>query len=197
MIIALFNSVGSLSDEKLMEKFRESGNSWYVGELYKRYSHPVTAICLSYFKNREETEDAVMEVFEMVLSDLKRYDVQSFKPWLLTVVRHYCIRKKDKARKESGQHADLKKNKDHFMELSHELSLDHIDGEVSPDLRAELEKAMSQLKEEQKVCVELFFLQDKSYQQIAEITGFPLHKVKSYIQNGKRNLKIYLESLNG
>lgn len=197
MFLALFDTSKMLSDEKLMQRYRETGNNWYVGELYKRYSHPVSALCYSYFKNREETEDAVMEVFELVLSDLKKYEVQTFKPWLLTVVRHYCIRRKDKGRREMDQHNKLKKNKEHFMELSHELSLDSMDGVAGPDFERELENGIAQLKDEQKVCVELFFLKDKSYQEICDITGYPMNKVKSFIQNGKRNLKIYLESLNG
>jgi RNA polymerase sigma-70 factor (ECF subfamily) len=56
-----------------------------------------------------------------------------------------------------------------------------------------LEEAIQELSEEQKLCVNLFYLQKKSYQQITDRTGFTLMQVKSYIQNGKRNLKIILE----
>ncbi len=194
MILALFDSSNFLSDESLMEKYRTTGNTWYVGELYKRYSNPVSALCFSFFKNREETEDAVMEVFELIMKDLLKTEVQQFKPWLITVVRHYCLRKKDKLRKEEENKGELKNSSVHFMEFRSELSLDTIDKGKSRDIEADLALAIQDLKEEQRVCVELFFLKDKSYQDIADETGYPLQKVKSYIQNGKRNLKIFLES---
>lgn len=197
MFLAIFHTVESLSDEKLLEKYRSSGNSWYVGELYKRYTKAVAGVCYSYFKDRNEAEDTVMEIFELVISDLKKYEVQTFKPWLFSVVRHYCLRKKEKSKKAFDHHQDLKKNPDYFMESSDELSLSFLDGQVSRDMHVELEKAIAQLKDEQRICVELFFLQDKSYQEISTITGYSLNNVKSHIQNGKRNLKILLESQNG
>ncbi len=138
-----------------------------------------------------------MEIFELLLEDLKRYEVNVFKPWLFSVVRHYCLRKKEKATREFQKQGELKKDQSHFMELREELSLDKTEGIRKEELLDELGKAIAQLKEEQRICVELFYLQDKSYQEIAAISGYPLQKVKSYIQNGKRNLKLYLENTNG
>ena len=51
---------------------------------------------------------------------------------------------------------------------------------------------MELLNPEQKQTVELFYLQEKSYKEIVDQTGFSMNDVKSYIQNGKRNLKIML-----
>lgn len=197
MILGILNTGTLLSDEKLIANYKESSNTWYVGELYKRYSNPVTTICFSYFKNREETEDAVMEIFELLLVDLKKYEIAKFKPWLVTVVKHYCIKKKDKNLKERDNFQHAKKNPDHFMELYSELSLDHIDGVSQDDFLQDIESGIGQLKDEQQICVRLFYLDDKSYIDIAEETGYDINKVKSYIQNGKRNLKIYLERANG
>jgi RNA polymerase sigma-70 factor (ECF subfamily) len=56
-----------------------------------------------------------------------------------------------------------------------------------------LEKCIETLGDEQKQCVKLFYLQEKCYKEITESTGFDMNKVKSYIQNGKRNLKICME----
>lgn len=197
MIIGILHSSAGPSDEKLMEKYRSTGNTWFVGELYQRYSRPVSAMCYSYFRNTEDAEDAAMEIFEVIMADLKKHEIQNFKPWLYSVVRHYCLRKLDKSRKREANHQEFKKSGDPFMELSSELSLDFMNGEQSPDLIEELKKAIDSLKDDQRTCVELFFIQDKSYQEIADITGYSLMKVKSNIQNGKRNLKIYLESLHG
>ncbi|MFZ5553854.1 MAG: RNA polymerase sigma factor [Bacteroidota bacterium] len=192
MIIALLNNYGQYSDEYLVEHYRQSGNSFFVGELYKRYSLPVTAICFSYFKERNETEDTVMEVFEMVLADLKKYEVQNFKAWLLTSVKHYCLKKKEKNQRKTEKERDFKKTEKHFMELQEELSPTDKEADTERVL-VQLQQAISQLKGEQKTCLELFYLQDQSYQEIAESTGYDINKVKSYIQNGKRNLKLFME----
>ena len=53
--------------------------------------------------------------------------------------------------------------------------------------------SLEELNPEQKQCLILFYLEKKSYQEISENTGFSLMQVKSYIQNGKRNLKILLD----
>jgi len=196
LILAILNSHSHYTDETLIQNYRESGNSFYVGELYKRYSMPVTAICYSYFKERQETEDTVMEVFEMVLADLKKYEIQNFKAWLITSVKHYCLKKKDKNHRKTEKERDFKKTEKHFMELSEEISPSDKEADSEKAIR-QLEQAISQLKGEQKICVELFYMQDKSYQEIAESTGYDINKVKSYIQNGKRNLKILMEENHG
>jgi RNA polymerase sigma factor (sigma-70 family) len=197
VIIGIFHTTTGLSDEKLMERYRSTGNSWFLGELYKRYSHPVSAMCYYYFRNTEDAEDTAMEIFEILMIDLKKHEIQNFKPWLHSVVRHYCLRKLDKSRKPDARYQEMKKSGDHFMELSSELSLDFMNGEIPPDLEDELKKAIESLKDDQRICVELFFIHERSYQDIADETGYPINKVKSHIQNGKRNLKIFLENQHG
>ena len=56
-----------------------------------------------------------------------------------------------------------------------------------------LELSLKELNPEQQQCVTLFYLQKKSYQEVSDTTGFSMLQVKSYIQNGKRNLKILIE----
>lgn len=197
MIIAILNTGSLLSDEKLIANYKDTNNTWYVGELYKRYSNPVTTICFSYFKNREETEDAVMEIFELLIVDLKKYEITKFKPWLVSVVKHYCIKRKDKLTKSRDLLQNAKKNPEHFMELYAELSLDNTEEVQKEVFLQDMELGISQLKDEQQICLRMFYLEDKSYQDITEQTGYDINKVKSYIQNGKRNLKIYLERTNG
>ena len=60
----------------------------------------------------------------------------------------------------------------------------------------QLEKGLEELKEDQKIGIKLFYLESKSYQQIADQTGWDLKKVKSEIQNGKRNLKLKVKEQN-
>jgi RNA polymerase sigma-70 factor (ECF subfamily) len=56
-----------------------------------------------------------------------------------------------------------------------------------------LTEALKELNTEQQVCVTLFYIEKKSYQQISEHTGYTMMQVKSHIQNGKRNMKILIE----
>ena len=69
----------------------------------------------------------------------------------------------------------------------------HTDDRDLEDDLGRLEKCIEELQDEQKQCVELFYIRKKPYQTIVESTGFEMKKVKSYIQNGKRNLKICME----
>lgn len=191
MIIALFNSKSKLNDEELVEKYRSSGNSFWLGELYQRYSLAISGVCYNFLKNREEAEDAAMEIFEILSKDLHKYEVKNFRPWLLNVVRHHCLKKKDKNVKIRESKEGYKKEHYLFIEIKEELG---------SDKEAEFEKvignlnaALDSLNEEQKLCIELFYLRDLSYKEITDQTGMNENKVKSHIQNGKRNLKIYLE----
>jgi RNA polymerase sigma-70 factor (ECF subfamily) len=79
-----------------------------------------------------------------------------------------------------------------IMESESDLHLEE-EGGLESDL-SKLEKCIEKLGSEQKSCVELFFIQQKCYQEITDLTGFDFKKVKSYIQNGKRNLKQCMES---
>lgn len=80
---------------------------------------------------------------------------------------------------------------DFFVENGDDLSLlQKIEDELRFDA---LEIALKELKADQKTCVELFYLKHMSYGDIVDVTGYDLKKVKSYIQNGKRNLKLKLE----
>lgn len=155
--------------------------------LYERYLTLVYGVCLNYLKDREEARDASMEIFEKLLSTQGGHDVDKFRTWLYVVAKNHCLMK---LRSKKGQE---EKKMQLFMEYgdyAHPLDEDEIDR--SPQLHECLEG----LKAEQKSCVALFYFEKKSYQQIAELERLDVKEVKSYIQNGKRNLKICIESKN-
>lgn len=181
----------ALSDKELITKYRYSYDSAYVGELFQRYTHLVFGVCMKYLKDRDESQDAVMDIFEKVLTDLKKHDVDNFKSWVYSVARNHCLMK---LRKESSMQVH-KNGFEHFAKEFMENGTPlHLESEEEYELlRQRLNKGIEQLNGEQKECIELFFLQEKSYQEIADSTGYSLNQVKSYLQNGKRNLKIYLE----
>ena len=174
-----------MEDLDLLELFRETSEPKYLGALYDRYIHLVYGLCLKYLKSREDSQDAVMGIYEKVSDVLISTEVAHFKSWLYVVAKNYCLME---LRRRNGQE---EKNNVLRMEFASET---HLNNEaLDTDLEA-LQMCLAQLRDEQKLCVTLFYLQKNSYQEVATQSGLPLKTVKSAIQNGKRNLKICIES---
>lgn len=148
--------------------------------------HLVYGVCLNYFKEEEASKDAVMQIFEELIIKLKVHEVQNFKSWLHVLTRNHCLM----ALRKSAKHTTVSLE-DAFVENGDFVHLD-IEDTKEKQLTI-MEKCMETLPEEQKISVDLFYLQEKCYKEVAEITGYEMLKVKSYIQNGKRNLKICIE----
>lgn len=169
-----------------MEKYRKTGKKNHVGELYNRYAHLVFGVCMKYLKNQQQAEDATVEVFEKLLVDLKTKEVETFRAWIYVVSKNHSLMILRKASR-------LREKKQQYEAVAAEHG-NSSDDKVLLEGRFEaLEHAINHLKPEQKQCVELFFLEKRSYKEIVDLTGFSLKTVKSHIQNGKRNLKITLE----
>lgn len=182
-----------LDDGELISRYLQHKDIDLLGVLYQRYMHLVYGVCLKYLKNREESKDAVMQVFEKLIVEIEKHEVRNFKSWLYVLVKNYCLmelRKRD---------ADSKKFRQFSAEKIMESTIDlhPIDDSENIDLNGALKKCIEQLKNEQKVCIELFYFKEKCYNEIAGSLDIPVNKVKSYIQNGKRNLKICLEKASG
>lgn len=182
-----------LSDADLIKNYKSSENPAYVAELFRRYMPLLATIAYSYFGKSPLGEDAIMEVYEIIAADLKSHDVQNFKPWLYSVSKNHFLKVKKKEGVYDLFDNDMMKSQDLFVENGEELSL-KLENE---ELLNKLEGSLSELNDEQQVCVTLFYLKGKSYKEVADETGFELSKVKSHIQNGKRNLKLILEKTNG
>lgn len=182
------------SDSELILEYKNSGNNVLVGILYKRYAHLVLGLCIKYLKDKDEAQDAVMQIFEKLLQDLLKHQIEFFKSWLYTYSKNHCLMnlrlKQSKLKKE----IQLYENATLFMEKEEEEHHHINEKEKQYEL---LELAIQGLSPEQKICIECFYLRNKSYQEIADQTGYSLNEVKSYIQNGKRNLKIKLEKQTG
>ena len=178
------------SDEELISYYRNSHDVIYAGELYLRYARMATGVCLHYLKDREESKDAVMQIFERLLHELKRQEIKHFRPWLYTVIKNHClmeIRKRD-------QTQPITENDRVFMENTGDTPLTEEEEEISRAMVIDyLKSGLRDLKPEQKNCIELFYLQNRSYKEIVQMTSYTLNDVKSHIQNGKRNLKLYIE----
>jgi RNA polymerase sigma factor (sigma-70 family) len=183
----------NLSDIDLINLYKMHGDRTFVGELYKRYSGFCFAVSMKYLKEEEACHDAVMSVFEKLFDYLHKHQIENFKSWLYSVVKNHCLLELRKS-KNTIRHYDETQLSENVME--NRAFMYQGTDVLLEDRLQELEKAIPHLSEEQKTCIELFYLHDKSYQEVSQMTGYDMKKVKSYIQNGKRNLKIMLESRN-
>jgi RNA polymerase sigma factor (sigma-70 family) len=173
------------SDAYLIEQYRNTSDNAYVGILFERYTHLVYGVCMKYLRDSDEAKDAVMAIFEKLLTDLKKHDIEFFKAWLHTVSKNHCLMLLRKA------HIQTEFMDYHAVEFNEAL---HHEQAAELELKLSLlEKAIGTLDEHQQACIRMFYLEQKSYQQITDVTGYDYNQVKSYIQNGKRNLKIYMQ----
>lgn len=183
-----------VTDEELVHRYRNSHETVYIGELYQRYTHLVFGVCMKYFKNEAEAEDATMQIFEKLITELKKHHVVAFKPWLHMVVKNFCMMEFRKQSSSTKKHTQLVNDTKSVMEND---TVDHLQlAEEKEYVLQHLQEGIDELKEEQRICIELFYLKDCSYNEIANITGYSINEVKSYIQNGKRNLKNYITAKN-
>lgn len=181
------------TDDELVIHYRTSGDKMAVGELFKRHSLMCFTVCNKYLKNEEAAQDAAMSIFEKLFEDLKKHEIQNFKSWLHSVCRNHCLMQLRKQEMKMSKNTVYIDDENSFMELESFLHQDITEFDKEQKLQT-LEKAITELKDKQRECIELFYLQQKSYDEICQLTGYSNNDVKSSIQNGKRNLKILLEN---
>ena len=175
-----------LPDKELVSLFRTSGNMEVLAVLFQRYMELLYGVCLKYLKQPEAAKDAVMQIFEELVQKLPKHEVDNFKSWLYTLAKNYCLMqlRTPKNLKTTEFNPDS-------MQLEEEM---HLNGVLLKEENLQkLEQCLKTLSHEQKQAVELFYLQNKCYKEIAAITGIDWNKVRSFIQNGRRNLKICME----
>lgn len=180
------NKYRKLSDDELVTAFKSNNNSAAFGELYERYAHLVMGTCMKYLKNKMIAEDLTMNIFEDLQTKIRKHEIQHFKSWLYRVTKNECLMhlRKQKIEISSEELHILEDNEDTQVLLSKEVKLTLLEG------------VLPELKNEQRICLELFYLKDRSYQEISEELNIDIKQVKSAIQNGKRNLKLKLEEHN-
>lgn len=178
---AAFNHI---TDNDLLKKYQSDLNKEWLGILLQRYTLLLLGVCMKYLKNEEEAKDAVQQIFLKALNELEKYQVDYPKSWLYKIACNHCLMKiRDR---KSTIELDKQDEKLFITDTDKEYIAEK---EINLNL---LEEALEELNQEQKSCITLFYHHKKSYQQISDITGYSLLKVKSNIQNGKRNLKLML-----
>ena len=174
------------SDTELVLLYRESGDLKVLGELYQRYMELVYGVCLKYLKEPELAQDAVMQIFEELVSKLKKHEVDNFRGWLHQVAKNYCLMllRTPKNLKTVALPPLLMQNEEDV----------HLNGVMEKEENFQkLEKCIASLSDEQRTMIKLFYLDAKCYNEIVEITGLEWNHVRSSIQNGRRNLKLCME----
>lgn len=175
-----------IDDNELLQRFYADHDNEWLGILLQRYTMLLLGVCMKYLKNEEDAKDSVQQVFLKAINELHKYKVDYFKSWIYMVAKNHCLMKlrdKGKYTAEINEHLmatpDETTDKNNYIEKDRALT--------------DMAQALTQLNKEQQLCVTLFYLEKKSYQEIVTQTSFSLLQVKSHIQNGKRNLKILLE----
>lgn len=179
-----------LSDSEILLLYRRKGDGKCISELFNRYSHLVLGVCMKYLKDEDSAKDALMQIFEKLIEDLRKMEIDNFRSWLYTVSKNQCLMliRSQKSRRHHEEGYEIERSL--FMEIDDDV---HLNGVMEKEKQLELlESGLMQLLPEQQKCVRLFYLEAKSYNEIAEATGYSMNQVKSYIQNGKRNLKMFL-----
>jgi RNA polymerase sigma factor (sigma-70 family) len=179
-------SHNSLTDKELVALYKESGDMAVLGELYQRYMELVYGVCLKYYKEPETAKDSVMQIFEELVSKLKKHEVDNFRAWLHQVAKNHCL-----MQLRTPKNLKTVEFKTEVMQSGEEV---HLNGVLEKEENfKKLEFCLGTLTDEQREAVKLFYLDGKCYNEIVEITGKDWNQVRSFIQNGRRNLKLCME----
>ena len=190
MFLKRFRRYKPTTDAEYVAAYRATGDLAVLGELYERHMELVYAVCYNYLRDEDEAKDAVMHLFEQLVTDLRRHDVQQFQSWLHSVARNYCLmqlRRKQAHPLATLLTHDAAEGEPNDLMLLVDPEADGAD--LEEDL-THMETCLHALPAEQRSCLTLFYLEQKSYTDVAHLTGYDLKQVKSYLQNGRRNLKL-------
>ena len=176
----LFKKKEYNSDEELLKHYKQSGNKELFADLFKKYVSVVYGTCLFYLQDKDEAQDATMQLFEKLMLDINNREIDNFKGWLSFVVRNHCI---SLIRKNKSQTKNIKSYYEFEYETPNYEQEEKINSVNDDVLLENMKECLPKLKENQRICVELFYLKNQSYQDIANETNFSLNEIKSYIQN--------------
>ena len=174
------------SDEELVVLYKRSGDLNCLAQLYQQYMDLVYGVCLKYLKDDEDAKDSTLIIYEELVTKLKKHEVANFKSWLYQLAKNHCLMKLRSEKKWSKVNIDvsLVQNEENV----------HLNGELEKEENfKQLSFCLEQLGSEQRTVLELFYMQGKCYKEIVEQTGIEWNKVRSFIQNGRRNLKICMD----
>lgn len=173
----------TLTDEDLLQRYRQQGDNHWLGVLLQRYTMLLLGVAMKYLKDKDQAEDAVQQIMLKTLTHLPQGEIQNFKGWLYILMRNHCL--------QQLREKTYKASEEHLIAAAADTTSIAALAEKEHTLQ-QMEAALASLIPEQRLSLVLFYLKKKSYQEIMEQTGFSFMQVKSFIQNGKRNLKLIL-----
>lgn len=174
-----------ISEQELLRRYYQEGNKEWLGILLQRYTLLLLGVCMKYLKNEEAARDAVQQIFLKAITELEKYEVEFIKSWLYMIAKNHCLMQ---FRDKNRQLVELSEQMAETEDSDEKLSIKEKD-----QLLDWMHESIKNLNPEQQQCVTLFYLEKKSYQQVAEETGYTILQVKSSIQNGKRNLRLMIQ----
>ncbi|MGJ1206145.1 RNA polymerase sigma factor [Sphingobacterium lactis] len=177
-----------MDEKELLQYYRQTGSLDALGKLYAPYMSLLYGVCYKYLQDADQSQDAVMQIFDELIQKLRIHEVDNFKSWVYVYARNYCLMQLRKDKRVTK--VDIE---DHLYESEQRLGGTEEKKWEERDFE-KLESCMLTLNREQEQCIRMFYLEQKCYKDIADETGYGIAKVKSYLQNGRRNLKICMES---
>lgn len=184
------NRFKKLSDQELIRTYQISLDERYLSELLHRYAYLVLFICNKYLKNREESDDAIMEVLGKMSLKISELEVNNFKSWLYTVTKNFCLNKIEENKDLGVEFVDISEADEIFFMQFPDFDCLIVGDEEKVDW---LQKAIDGLNADQKECINLFYFRKMSYHEIMEMKKWEMDQVRSHLQNARRNIRIYLE----
>ena len=179
-------SASDLPDDELVKRYQQSGDPNLLADLYQRYMDLLYGVCLKYLKDEENAKDAVLNIYEELVGKVKKYEIMNFKSWVYQLAKNHCLMVLRSGKKFSKADVDVS-----LMQNEEEV---HLNGVMEKEEHFKhMYFCLEQLVPEQRKVVELFYIQGKCYNEITESTGIEWNKVRSFIQNGRRNLKICMD----
>ncbi|MCS7035056.1 MAG: sigma-70 family RNA polymerase sigma factor [Saprospiraceae bacterium] len=178
----------ALSDEELLAHYQRTGEARYLGQLYERYLTMVYGVCLHILRNAHAAEDAVMSIYEELTRKARTHPVETFRGWLYVLARNHCLmelRRQKRAPMDYQAPENLARYE--AATPADDFELPH------PDDGQRLQECLQNLPEKQRFSIQRFYLEDQSYRDIAQEMGEDVGKIRSYIQNGRRNLRLCME----
>jgi len=175
-----------ISDAGILENFYKDRNNQWLGILLQRYTLMLFGVCMKYLKNEDEARDSVQQIFLKAITELQKYKVEYFKSWIYSVAKNHCLMQL----RDKGRFSGILDENIPGPDEDPGNKLNHIEKDRTLNMIA---TSMEELSDDQKKCIQMFYLEKRSYQEISETMGYTLMQVKSHIQNGKRNLKNMIE----
>ena len=178
-------------DRLIIERYQEKGNTAVLSPLFIRYNPLILGVCMKYLRDLELSKDLSMEIFEKLIKELRTQKIENFKSWLYVIVKNHCLMYLRKEKKETTDFEEFEKNSKDLMENA--LEWHPFNENQEGVMRMIVKECLKKLTKEQQESISMFYLDRKTYQEISEILSIEIKSVKSYLQNGRRNLKICLD----